>query len=392
MHPVVAIAAVSLRRLFRDRSNLFFVILLPLLLLLLLGTQFGGPTDAVLAVTAPDGPTSERVVAALEVDGVDVQREPDAASARAAVASGAATAALLLPDDLEEALADGEPVEAGWAVRPEATRGFSLRGLGSAALGEEDVRRRAATTLVELGLVDEAEGALAAVDEVPSGGVTVATTDVDVDDPLAAEFAGTDPFSLIAPGQLLLFVFLTGLTGAAGLVQARSLGVARRVLAAPVSTGMLVAGFTLGQFVVSLTQALVVVVGGALLFGVQWGDPLGVSAVVLVFSAVSAGAGMLLGALLRTEEQVGGVAVPVGLALAAFGGSMLPLELFSDTARTFAGITPHAWGNRAFAELVRRDAGLSDVAGEVGVLLVFAVVLVVAGGLAQRRALGAGTT
>jgi len=392
MHPVVAIAAVSLRRLFRDRSNLFFVILLPLLLLLLLGSQFGGPTDAVLSVVGPDGPTTDRVVASLEVDGVDVRREAEAATAREAVARGDATAALLLPDDLEQALADAEPVEVGWAVRPEATRGFSLRGLGTAALAEEDVRRRAAASLVELGLAGGGDQALAAVDAVPTGGASVTTTDVDLDDPLAAEFAGTDPFSLIAPGQLLLFVFLTGLTGAAGLVQSRSLGVARRVLAAPVSTGMLVAGFTLGQFVVSLTQAMVVVVGGWLLFGVQWGDPLGVGAVVLVFSAVSAGAGMLLGAVLRTEDQVGGIAVPVGLALAAFGGSMLPLELFSDTARTFAGITPHAWGNRAFAELVRRDAGLSDVAGEVGVLLVFAVVLVAAGALAQRRALGAGTT
>lgn len=392
MHPVVAIAAVSLRRLFRDRSNLFFVILLPLLLLLLLGSQFGGPGDAVLAVAGPDGPTAQRVVSSLDVDGVQVRREPDAAGARDAVARGDATAALLLPDDLEQALATGTPVEVGWAVRPEGTRGFALRQLGSAALAEEDVRRQAAATLVELGLADDRAGALDAVDRVPAGGVAVGTTDVTLDDALAAEIAGTDPFSLVAPGQLLLFVFLTGLTGAAGLVQARTLGVARRALAGPVSTAMLVAGFTLGQFVVSVTQALVVVVGGALLFGVQWGDPLGVAAVVLVFSAVSAGAGMLLGAVLRSEEQVGGIAVPLGLGLAALGGSMLPLEFFSDTARAFAGLTPHAWGNRAFAELVRRDAGLTEVAGEVGVLAVFAVVLVVAGGLAQRRALGAGTT
>ena len=42
--------------------------------------------------------------------------------------------------------------------------------------------------------------------------------------------------------------------------------------------------------------------------------------------------------MLRNEEQVGGVAIPLSLALAAIGGCMVPLELFPDPLRALANV------------------------------------------------------
>ena len=44
MTPLV-IAGLELRRFLRDRSNIFFVFLMPLLLVLLIGAQFGTPNQ-----------------------------------------------------------------------------------------------------------------------------------------------------------------------------------------------------------------------------------------------------------------------------------------------------------------------------------------------------------
>ncbi|MDZ4089590.1 MAG: hypothetical protein U1D68_00045 [Arthrobacter sp.] len=41
MNAMVAIATVELRRFLRDKSNIFFVFIFPLMLILLLGSQFG---------------------------------------------------------------------------------------------------------------------------------------------------------------------------------------------------------------------------------------------------------------------------------------------------------------------------------------------------------------
>jgi ABC-2 type transport system permease protein len=100
-----------------------------------------------------------------------------------------------------------------------------------------------------------------------------------------------------------------------------------------------------------------------------------VAALVLAFCLVGCGAGMLLGSTLRNEAQAGAVALLVGLGLAAFGGSMVPLEVFPDAVRTAAHTTPHAWGNDAFSDLLAGDTGLADVLPEIAVLLGYASVL-----------------
>ena len=54
---------------------------------------------------------------------------------------------------------------------------------------------------------------------------------------------------------------------------------------------------------------------------------------------------------------------------------MVPLEIFPDTMRTIAHFTPHAWGNDAFAELVRRNGSVVDILPDLGILAAFAAVL-----------------
>ncbi|MET0697848.1 MAG: ABC transporter permease, partial [Acidimicrobiia bacterium] len=63
------------------------------------------------------------------------------------------------------------------------------------------------------------------------------------------------------------------------------------------------------------------------------------------------------------------------LGLAALGGCMLPIELFSPAMTRVAHLTPHAWALDGFAELVRRDGTVADILPELGVLVVYATVL-----------------
>lgn len=69
----------------------------------------------------------------------------------------------------------------------------------------------------------------------------------------------------------------------------------RRMLSTPTGPGTLIAGETLGRVLIGIIQAAVIIVGSSLLFGVRWGQPLGVAAVVILFALVASGAGILLG-------------------------------------------------------------------------------------------------
>ena len=52
--------------------------------------------------------------------------------------------------------------------------------------------------------------------------------------------------------------------------------------------------------------------GSALIFGVNGGNPAGASLILIAFSLVGAGAGMLLGSVLNKDQQAGSVALLLG--------------------------------------------------------------------------------
>jgi ABC-2 type transport system permease protein len=64
---------------------------------------------------------------------------------------------------------------------------------------------------------------------------------------------------------------------------------------------------------------------------------------------------------------------------------MVPLEIFSDTMRTLAHATPHAWALDGFAKLIRRGAGAAAVLPQAAALLAFAAVLLATASWRLRR-------
>jgi ABC-2 type transport system permease protein len=194
-------------------------------------------------------------------------------------------------------------------------------------------------------------------------------------------------FDLGASSQLVLFVFLTALAGSAALILSRQLGISRRMLATPTTTGTIVVGEGTGRWAVAMVQGLYIVVVTFLMFRVDWGDPLGALLILITFSAVGAGAGMLMGATFSNDAQASGIGVVLAIGLAALGGCMLPIELFSPTMQKVAHITPHAWALDGFAELVRRNGTVMDILPELGVLIVYATVLLLLAAWRLRVAL-----
>jgi len=373
---VLAIAANELRRLLRDRSNIFFVLLLPLLLVLFIGT--GTVMGASVAIGGT-GPTAEALRDALEAD--DAFQEVvllDAADAAAAVARGTVTVALLVTDTAGSELGD---------VRVEVlARDASVSSAVTAVVTDELIRLNVALDAARLAaivtggdvasLLPAAERAVAMGGDEGGGsaasGVRVTTVGGD---PLAAEFQAMGRFDLGATSQLVLFTFLTAMVGAVGLIQTRELGVAGRIRSTATPLVTLLAGQVLGRIAVAVFQAAYLVVATALLFGASWGDPLATAAVVVLFSMVAGGAGLLVGTLARNEAQASGLGIGLGLGLGALGGSMIPLEVMPEALVRVAQFTPHAWANGAFAEIVRRGGGVGDVLVELVVLAAFAVSL-----------------
>lgn len=385
--PVLSVAGVELRRFLRDRTNVFFVFIFPLLLVLVLGLQFGGGSGGGrVTLGTDDGAEGSELVAQLEAglaeQDVTVERTgTDAALEQAA--RGRTGVAVL--------------VDAGDASGYDAGRGTELELVSASQSGSLAVehRVRAAVTAIQVrqgqeqALVKRGLDPAAARESLEAAREQVArpTLQVRGTDELSEQFAGLGRFDLGASGQLLLFTFLATLAGSATLIDARRLGVVRRTLAAPVTAGHVLAGQALGRFAIGMFQGSYIVVATALIFDVHWGSPWLTLLVLAVFASVAAGAAMVLGSLVDHEGTAAGLGVGLGLVLAAIGGSMMPLELFPETMRTVAHVTPHAWGYEAFAEIQRRDGGLVDILPQLGVLAAMAALMLALGGWLLRRSL-----
>jgi ABC-2 type transport system permease protein len=196
-------------------------------------------------------------------------------------------------------------------------------------------------------------------------------------------------FVFVFPMVLILVLGATfggSFTPRLGVVSSGS-GPLGAALATPTSPATVIAGTTLGRVLIAFVQALVIILGSALIFTVSWGQPAGVAAVVILYALVGAGAGIFVGTLFRNEQQAIGVSLLLGLGLGALGGCMVPLEVFSPTMRRVAHLTPQAWGNDAFARLVGHGASIAGILPQLGILAAYAAVLLTLAAWRLRRVL-----
>ncbi|MFY1632975.1 ABC transporter permease [Solwaraspora sp. WMMB335] len=381
---MLAIAGVQLRLLLRQRLSVFWLVVAPLLFVFVLGVQFGGGQAPRLAVVGgQDGPVARQLVDALATDDrFEVVRPADVDALRADVERGIVHAGLVIPAGLDSVVGDGGQVGVTYLARPKSPLAADLRVWVQAVIGEQAALVRAAQAAT-------AEGAgtfpdnLARAATVPVAGIAVDATTVG-EAPIPD---GINPFALLAPSMLLLYVFLTSLTAAIRMIENRRRGITRRMYATATGIGTIVAGEALGRFGIALVQGLIVMAGSALFFGVDWGSPLGAAALLVLFCLTASGLAMLLGAGLRHENQALGIGLGLGLGLGAVGGAMVPLELLSDTSQHLARLTPHAWAYQGFTELVRHGGGIGDIAPQLGALAGFAAVLFALGARQLRRSI-----
>jgi ABC-2 type transport system permease protein len=227
------------------------------------------------------------------------------------------------------------------------------------------------------------EDALAAAEDPPAVPQVVWAGGAELEDPSLAMATNTEQASA---GQIVTWVQITLLGAAEVLVDERMRGTLRRLLVVPATRAGILAGKLVSRLLLGLTQIAILLVGGALLFGVDWGrDPIAVAAVSLAFALATVSLGLLVATFVRTRGQASSVVVGLSMALAAMGGAWFPLEVTPPLYRQLVKALPSTWAMQAYTDLLARGSNLGDVLLEVGVLVGFAVVFIVLGLLRFRE-------
>jgi ABC-2 type transport system permease protein len=384
---IAAIAVNELRRVARDRTALFFAFALPVVIIVIIGSTFSD--EDALAVGVLDRDRSEQsdaLVDALDTtDSINVDRYDSLDTLRRDIRTGTVAAGVVVPAGFGSDIGAGETVTVDLVADPTSGAAAAVQTTVRASVADEAGRTAAARFASDHGAGSYDEAAATAdrlAPDLPAASVrTEALGDDDGTD------VGQFGFDYTAPANLVLFVFVNTLVVGAILASDRQHGITRRLMATPHGTGTILAGLGAAKLLFALAQSALIVVIGAVVFGVDWGDPVGALLLIALFAIVATAVGLLVGSIVSDADQAQSVGAPIAIAMGMLGGCMWPLEIVPRAMRVLGHVTPHAWAMDAWIKLVFDGDGLGAILPQLAVLAGFAALLGVSAARRLRAAL-----
>jgi ABC-2 type transport system permease protein len=380
---VIAITRVSVRRYLADRRALLFMLVLPVAVILIVGATVTGLTKfRVGVINLGTGSADSDLSSALHHSPLlSVHDYTSVRSAQTSLARGEVVAVVIIPEGMDATLAAGKAVQIPIMSEPTSTDAQAARADISSVVSDVGSQVQAAAFATGQGYGSYVSNlALARSRHVHL--ITVSDTVVQPKQQILPQ-----GFSYSAPTMLVMFVFLNALAAGAFVIDTRRLGMYERMAAAPLHPISIVIGEALTYVIIALTQSALIVSIGALVFGVSWGNPVAAIALVVAWSLVGAGAGLLSGTLFRTPEQATAIAPAIGIALAMLGGCMWPLAITSKTMQTIGHVTPQAWAVDGWTALLSRHGAISSISGNLCLLVLFAAAFLALATVRLRRTL-----
>ena len=403
MKKLLLIGLKDIKLVFRDRAALTFMLLAPFLLTIGMGFVTGrfsggssGLSDIPVIIVNLDneqlGDALEEVFSSEELaDLMEPTASSDAEAARRQIDDDEASAAVIIPAGFtlsiipandtvfDQNYVEPEPVKIEVYTNPSRP---TSAGVVKAIVDEfvsrvEEGHISGMTSILQLaagGFLTSANAETEGRNLFQNSNETESTAIALKANTQGAEAVEFDILAYMAPGMALLFLMYTVSYGGRSILQERSQGTLPRLMISPTSNAQVLGGKVLGIFLMGVAQVGILILASTIFFRVQWGDSLGVLALILATALGATGWGMLITALARTPAQVASVGSAVMLIFGILGGSFINLEQMPSFLRTISKITPNAWGLDGFTTLALGGT-VSNLKEPITALLIMGVVL-----------------
>ncbi len=398
----LSVALKDLQILFRDRGEVIQLFLLPLLFIIVFSGALGaigeGEEDTRLPLPVVDldgGEAAQTLLAGLDEAGGVRTELYEQSKAQTLLEENDINRMLVIPADFTSGSAQGATVELTLISHPDAdiqeTEAVRLVIVGVAS--ELSLERQILASLKQMGDMQASapeEYQVFTTDRILAQARSQferAQTQplIEVKETLPSQEGKREEvpsLGLVAvSGIAILFVFGTAQVTARSIYEEKKVGSFRRLLAAPMSKASLLSGKMLPNIIVGMIQFTVIFTFG--IFGLKWlglpspsfgNDPLAVVLVCIIICLCSTAFGILVAALARTENQIGGLTSLLVWGLGIVGGAFIPIAFLDQFLGPVVMVIPQYWANRALGSLMLRGLGLADVATEIAVLLGFTAI------------------
>jgi ABC-2 type transport system permease protein len=380
---IADLAWLNLLQVLKDRTGLFTLIGVPLMLTFLFGTMLGGGERKITVAVADldKSVVSSEVVGVLDTKSYDV-RSVGADQARAMAVSGEAVAGIIIPKGFASDVLGGVDTTVTIVKDPRSTTVIAVEqaldgrvqriaaNAETVSIVRQAYRDASAANGAEYGSPPP-DAVYAYADRIwsPTPPLSVEATTVTRSKTRGAseQPMGFQQYSL---GFTLMFMLFMGMGAAGGFLDEREQGTLARLLTTPTSRTLLVIGKVAGIYLTVLLQAAIMIGFGVFLFHVPWGDdPLGVIMIIATYGLAATGLGIMISALARTRGQVSALTAVGATSMAMLGGAYWPLDIVSPAMRTIALVTPVGWAMTGLTNVIVRAQGPGQAVLPSAVLL-----------------------
>ena len=403
MKKLFLIGLKDLKLMFRDRAALTFMLLAPFLLTIgmgfVTGRFSGGSTGIsdipVVIVNLDQGDLGNALEDLFNSEDLAELMEPTASSdpeaTRQLIESNEASAAIVIPSGFTESIipteesmsnpnyTEPDAVQIEVYTNPSSpTSAGIVKAIVDEFISRVEEGRVSGTTsfvgLLQSGIISPqdiesvASDLFQNIDQAESTAIALKTNKEGAD---AVEF---DLLAYFAPGMALLFLMYTVSYGGRSILAERAGGTLPRLMISPTQIVQVLGGKVLGIFFMGVAQLGILILASAMFFQVKWGDPLGITALILAAVFGAAGWGMVITSLAQTPAQVGSTGSALMLIFGILGGSFINLEQFPPYMQTISKITPNAWGLDGFTTLALGGT-LKNLTEPITALIVMGTVL-----------------
>jgi ABC-2 type transport system permease protein len=189
---------------------------------------------------------------------------------------------------------------------------------------------------------------------------------------------------LVLSGMAIFFGFETGAFTMQSILKEDEEGTLARIFTTPTSRTAILTGKFLAVVLMVLVQGLAMLAAGALIFKVNWGNPLNVALALLGQVLAATSLGVFLISLIKTTRQAGPVLGGALTVLGMLGGLFSVAVSLPESFNTLSLFTPQGWVLRAWT-LTLNGAAPTDLILPVAVLATISLVLFAAGAFRFQR-------
>jgi len=341
----------NLKGFFRDRMALFWMLAFPVFIILLFGAVFGGGDDAsfdIGLVVEDAGPAAKGIAMAFEQVPVLNVHRGELDEEIEALKKGDRRAVVVLPEGLSEAIAGKEPIDVPVYYDP-ANQTASQIVLSIIRRILEEVDRHISGTPQVLRLSEQ----------------TI----------LSRRLRGID---YLLPGVVAMALMQLGVFGTAHpIISLRERQVLRRLSVTPLPRSTFLAADVLLRLLIALTQVVLLLVIGMLVFDVRVeGSWLLFAGFVALGAAMFIALGFVVASISPTEEAGNAITQLVNFPMMFLSGIFFPVEIMPDWLRPVVEAMPLTYLGDALRQVMVGASALHPLHVDAAVLAAWFVVCV----------------